>query len=103
MQSFDAKPINPLPSGSGRTQKTGGGTVWEGAAEEIVTLSHSSPPSLSLPFPARASRARAAAAKSEGRKGERVGKGRRNPGVQGSPESSRLAKRREPDALLVFF
>lgn len=50
MQSFDAKPISPFPSGSGKTQKTGGGeTVWEGAAEEIVTLSHSS---LSLPFPA---------------------------------------------------
>lgn len=25
MQSFDAKPFSPFPSGSGKTQKTGGG------------------------------------------------------------------------------
>lgn len=42
MQSFDAKPISPFPSGSSKTQKTGGGDgVGGSAGEEIVTLSHS--------------------------------------------------------------
>lgn len=41
MQSFDAKPISPFPSGSGKPQKTGGGDGVGGSAEEIVTLSHS--------------------------------------------------------------
>lgn len=42
MQSFDAKPISPFPSGSGKTQKTGGGDgVGGSAGKKIVTLSQS--------------------------------------------------------------
>lgn len=33
MQFFDAKPINPFPSGSGKTRKLGVGTV-SGRAQE---------------------------------------------------------------------
>ena len=86
MQSFDAKPFSPFPSGSGKTQKTGGGDGEGGgsAGEETVTLS-SSP---LRPLPRHTA---------PGRLGELSGgyKGSRGLGVQGPPGSSRVSKRRE--------
>lgn len=38
MQFFDAKPISPFPSGSGKPRKLGVGTVWEEAQEKSDTF-----------------------------------------------------------------
>lgn len=92
MQSFDAKPISPFPSGSGKTQKAGSG--------DHVGESRINRDTFSFSF--RSSFASWDAGCLNEALGEGSAKGARAR-RQGCPRSCCLSKRGAQDALLVFF